>query len=305
MNVRRTQTESMNARQTPHALGALATLRAEPTFARLLLGDFISGIGDWFNTVAVLGLLLKLTGSPLAIGLSLVIRSAPRLLLAPIAGTLADRAPRKVIIVTCDALSAPVAFSFLLVTDATRVWIVWVALTGLVILSSFRDPARTGVIPALVRPEALAGANALTGMSSGSVMLLGAAVGGVVAGWLGPRPAFIINGVSFAFCALLILSVSIPHIKPTARRGLLALREAPEIIRRSPALRILLALAILWPVGGGASNMLLTIYGAQVFHDGDRGVGIFYAAVALGCCSAGSSRRASHSGLRWRWQWPS
>jgi MFS family permease len=273
--------------QKPRGLGALATLRAEPDFARLLLGDFISGIGDWFNTVAVLGLLLRLTGSPLAIGLSLAIRSAPRLLLAPIAGTLADRAPRKVIIVTCDALSALVAFSFLLVTDATRVWMVWTGLTGLVILSAFRGPARTGVIPTLVRPEALAGANALSGMANGSVMLLGAAVGGAVAGWLGPQPAFIINGLSFALCALLILSVPIAHVKPTAKRGLLALREASAIIRRSPALRILLTLAILWPVGGGASNTLLTVYGAQVFHGGDRGIGAFYASVAAGLLIGG------------------
>ncbi len=62
----------------PRATGALATLRTEPAYARLLLGGFISGIGDWFNTVALLGLLLRLTGSPLAVGASLAIWSAPQ-----------------------------------------------------------------------------------------------------------------------------------------------------------------------------------------------------------------------------------
>lgn len=279
----------MSAVQTsaPRATSALATLRAEPAYARLLLGGFISGIGDWFNSVALLGLLLRLTGSPLAVGASLAARSAPRLLLAPLAGALADRAPRKLIVVTCDILSALVALSFLLVTDASRVWIVWVALTALVTLSAFRGPARTGITPALVRPESLAGANALEGMSGGSVMVLGAALGGVVSGWLGPGPAFVINAASFAISAVLTLSVAIPRTPPTRLRGLAALKEAPAIIRRSPSLRLLLALAILWPVGGGATNTLISVYGAQVFHAGDQGIGTLYAAIGVGLLLGG------------------
>ncbi len=283
----------------PRATGALATLRAEPAYARLLLGGFISGIGDWFNTVALLGLLLRLTGSPLAVGASLAVRSAPRLLLAPLAGALADRAPRKLIVVVCDILSALVALSFLLVTDASRVWLVWVALLALVTLSAFRGPARTGVTPALVRPESLAGANALEGMSSGSVMLLGAALGGVVSGWLGPGPAFIINAASFAISAALTLSVAIPRTSPTRSRGLAAALEAPAIIRRSPSLRLLLALAILWPVGGGATNTLISVYGAQVFHAGDQGIGTMYAAIGVGLLLGGlvAPRFAHHPQL--------
>ncbi len=161
---------------TPRATGALATLQAEPAYARLLLGGFISGVGDWFNTVALLGLLLRLTGSPLAVSASLAARTVPGLLLAPLAGLVADRAPRKVIMLVCDILGALVALSFLLVTDASRLWLVWVGLTALMTLGAFRGPARTGVTPALARPESLAGANALEGMSSGSVMLLGAVI---------------------------------------------------------------------------------------------------------------------------------
>jgi predicted MFS family arabinose efflux permease len=292
----------MSAAQTsapPQATGALATLRAEPAYARLLLGGFISGVGDWFNTVALLGLLLRLTGSPLAVGASLAVRTAPQLLLAPLAGVLADRAPRKLIIVVCDILSALLALSFLLVTDASRVWLVWVALTALVALSAFRGPARTGVTPTLVRPESLAGANALEGISSGSVMLLGAALGGVVSGWLGPSPAFVINATSFAISAALTLSVAIPRTPPTQSRGLAALQEAPAIIRRSPSLRLLLALAILWPVGGGATNTLISVYGAQVFHAGDRGIGTLYAAIGVGLLLGGlvAPRFAHHPQL--------
>jgi MFS family permease len=264
------------------SLGALATLRAEPAYARLLLGGFISGIGDWFNTVAILGLLLQLTGSPLAISVSLAIRWAPRVLLAPLTGALADRAPRKVIVVTCDILSTMAALSFLLVTDASRVWIIWVGLAALVVLSAFRGPASVGIIPAVVRPESLAGANALEGVSIGSMTILGAALGGVAATWFGPGPSFIINAASFALSAILTISVAIPRTLASETRGLAALREPLSLIRHSPALRLVFALSFIVPLGAGASQTLTPIYGARVFHAGDQGIGTLYAAIGVG-----------------------
>jgi predicted MFS family arabinose efflux permease len=264
------------------SLGALATLRAEPAYARLLLGGFISGIGDWFNTVAILGLLLRLTDSPLAISVSLAIRWAPHVLLAPLTGALADRAPRKVIVVTCDLLSTLAALSFLLVSDASRIWIVWVGLTALVALSAFRSPASVGIIPAVVRPESLAGANALEGVSIGSMTILGAALGGVAATWFGPRPSFIINAVSFALSAILTVSVAIPRTLPSQTRGLATLREPLSLIRRSPPLQLIVALSIFVPLGAGASQVLTPVYGARVFHAGDQGIGTLYAAIGVG-----------------------
>ncbi|HEX9037482.1 MAG TPA: MFS transporter [Ktedonobacterales bacterium] len=264
------------------SLGAFATLRAEPAYARLLLGGFISGIGDWFNTVAILGLLLRLTGSPLAISVSLAIRWAPRVLLAPLTGALADRAPRKVIVVTCDILSTVAALSFLLVTDASRVWIVWVGLTALVALSAFRGPASVGIIPAVVGPESLAGANALEGMSIGSMTILGAALGGVAATWFGPRPSFIINAVSFALSAILTISVAIPRTLSSETRGLAALQEPLSLIRRSPALKLVFALSFVVPLGAGASQTLTPVYGARVFNAGDQGIGTLFAAIGVG-----------------------
>jgi MFS family permease len=269
------------------SLGALATLRAEPAFARLLLGGFISGIGDWFNTIALLGLLLRLTGSPLAVSVSFAIRWAPPIVLAPLTGALADRAPRKLIVVTCDILSALAALSFLLVSDSSRVWIVWVGLTALVVLSAFREPARTGITPAVVRPESLAGANGLEGMAAGSMALLGAALGGVVSAGLGSNTAFVINSASFALSAILTISVAIPSTPPSQTRGIAALREPLSVIRRSPALQLIFALSVAVPIGAGASQMLLPVYGARVFHAGDQGIGILYATLGLGALLGG------------------
>lgn len=272
--------DQRRARQHP---GALATLRAEPAFARLLLGTFISGVGDWFNTVALLGLALRLTGSPLAVGVTLALRTLPLLILAPLAGTLADRAPRKLMLVGVDLLAAGAALSFLLATSPGRVWVIYAGTLALVILSTLRQPARSAVTPGLVAADSLLAANALEGVADGAVRLLGAALGGLVAGLLGPTPAFLINAASFLLSAALIASVRIPPLaEPTAARGLAALTEVWPLAQRSRALWLLLLLATLWPIGGGAINILLTIYPTQVFHAGDQGIGAMYGAIGVG-----------------------
>jgi predicted MFS family arabinose efflux permease len=115
------------------------------------------------------------------------------------------------------------------------------------------------------------------------VRLLGAALGGVVAGLLGPTPAFLINAASFLLSAALVASVRMPRLAaPTTARGMRTLTEVWPVVRASRALQLLLLLAILWPIGGGALNILLTIYPTQVFHAGDQGIGAMYGAIGVG-----------------------
>jgi MFS family permease len=276
-------------RPASHQRGALATLRAEPAYARLLLGTFISGLGDWFNTVALLGLTLRLTGSPLAVGVTLALRTLPQVALAPLAGTLADRAPRKVILLATDLLAAGVALSFLLATSPASVWVIYAGTLALVILGILRGPARQAITPGMVAPESLLAANALEGVADGSVRLLGAALGGLVAGLLGPTPAFLLNAASFLLSAMLIASVSIPPVlAPSRAHGLRAVSEVWPIVRDSRTLRLLLLLATLWPIGGGAINILLTIFPTLVFHAGDQGIGAMYGAIGVGFLLGGA-----------------
>lgn len=261
----------------------MATLRGEPAFARLLASSFVSGIGDWFNTVALLGLTLRLIGSPLAVGVTLALRTLPQLVLAPLAGALADRAPRKLILIGADLLAAGVALSFLLATTPARVWVIYVGTLALTLLSVMRTPAERSVTKSIVAPESLLAANALESVADGGVRLLGAALGGIVAGMLGPTPAFLINAASFLASAALVASVRIgPLLEPSRARGMGALAEVWPIVRGSRALALVLLLATLWPIGGGALNILLTIYPTQVFHAGDQGIGAMYAAIGVG-----------------------
>lgn len=94
------------------------------------------------STLAVLSLLLTLTGSGLAVGITLALRVFPRLLVGPLAGVLADRLPRKPILLITDFASAALALSFLLATSPNRVWLVYASTVALVCLREFCSGVR-------------------------------------------------------------------------------------------------------------------------------------------------------------------
>src|SRR6187455_1760331 len=100
----------MRTRLAPYA----DLLRRNPAFRRLYAAQLVSFAGDWFATVALLGLALDLSGSAAIASLVLVVQTGGFALMAPLAGALADRVDRKRMLVVADALRVPVCLGFLL-----------------------------------------------------------------------------------------------------------------------------------------------------------------------------------------------
>ncbi len=282
---------------------AWRVLREESGYSRLLLASLISGIGNWFNTTAILSLLLSLTGSGLAVGVTLALRAFPELLIGPFSGVLADRLPRKTILIVADVVNMGLALVFILATSQGRVWVVYVGTVAMVVVGLFRSPARSAIIPNLVQREHLLAANALEGTVDGSVMIIGAVLGGVVSGAFGPTVAFVVNSLSFLASALLILSVRVParnqrlsnasegKSASQRNRGLYgvvdAWREVWPLVQGSRVIVAVLLMAMLWPLGGGMLNTLISVYAFQVYHAGNVGVGVLYGAIGVGIVSGG------------------
>lgn len=265
-------------------------LRQEPQLRRLLTAGFISGIGDWFNSVAVLSLLLTVTGSGLAVGITLALRVLPNLIFGPIAGIVADRVSRKVILITSDLTRAIFALLFLLVTSAEHVWVVYISTLALVICTTFYTPARTSTLSQVVKPNHLLHANALDQTISGSVMVIGSLIGGVVTAVWGVKTAFIFNSLSFLISAA--ITMKIRFITPdndlkskcsdTPRKLKRELYETRKLFLDSKFVQLMVMLSVLWPIGGGAINVLLSVYAFETFKMGNTGVGIFYASLGVG-----------------------
>ncbi len=276
-------------------------LRNNPDFARLYVAQLISFAGDWFATVALLGLALELTGSSAVASLVLVLQTGPFFIVSPIAGILADRFDRRRILIAADVARAVVALGFLLARDASSLWIALVCVALLSAGAAFFEPTSSASLPNLVDSEDLPAANALIGAAWGTMLAVGAALGGVVAGLLGRDAAFLLNGASFAVSAVLIVGIRRsfratrgpsaggasdggPGGRPLTS-GVGSLREAvtetAALVRSSRMIGALLVTKATFGVGMGVV-LLLAIFATDVFRAGDTGIGILFAARGLG-----------------------
>ncbi|HEX2844200.1 MAG TPA: MFS transporter, partial [Candidatus Limnocylindria bacterium] len=107
------------------ATSYLALLRDNPSFTRLYAAQLITFAGEWFATVALLGLVLELTGSAAAASLVLVLQTGGFAAVAPLAGIVADRVDRRRLLVGANVARAPLPLLFLLVGDASQLWLLF------------------------------------------------------------------------------------------------------------------------------------------------------------------------------------
>jgi MFS family permease len=187
--------------------GYISFLRANRNFRRLWYGQIVSQLGDWFASVALFALTLRLTGSGQAVGLLFVAEFLPGALVGPFAGVLIDRLPRKLVMIASDIVRALLVLGLLFVREPADMWIVYVAVVGKVAMSAFFEPARSAILPSVVSRDDLVIANTISGATWSAVLALGAALGGLVAGLLGAEAAFIIDAASFLLSAVLIATV--------------------------------------------------------------------------------------------------
>jgi MFS family permease len=262
----------------------VAVLRENPDFRRIWIGQVGSLLGDWFNQVAILSLLLRLTGSGQAAGIFWVLQMVPMFLMSPFAGRVVDHLPRKLVMIGADVARAAIVLSFLLVDRPGRVWIVYVATVLQMSLSAFFEPARNAVTPRVVKADQLVAANAVTAATWSTIFAAGSAVGGLITALLGERVAFLINSASYLWSAFFVFRAAIPPIEsvphPSERGFLTGLKEALAVPSLLP---VLCAKALLGFAGGMA--LVIAIWGDRVFRIGSTaagGIGVMFAARGIG-----------------------
>jgi MFS family permease len=260
-------------------------LRRNPAFARLYAASLISFAGDWFLQVALYGLVLELTGSPLLTSLVLVAQLLPFTLLSPVGGVLADRLDRRKLMIVSDSVRAVVCLGFLAVNGREDVWLIYVLAGALASLGALFEPAASAAVPNVVDPEDLPAANVLVGSAWGTMLAVGAALGGLVSATLGREAAFLGDGLSFALSAGLLLTVRRRFSEIREREEHPPIRDAVietvRYARRDPRVFALLAVKGGFGFAGGVIS-LLPVFAAQVFGAGDAGIGILLGARGLG-----------------------
>jgi MFS family permease len=239
-------------------------------FRRLFLASVISLGGDWFLFVAITGLILETTGRAIDVGLAILAQQAAFFLASPFAGVLADRLDRRKLMIGCDLVRVAICAAFLLVGPDT-VWLAYPLLAVLSVFSAPFDPASSAAIPNLVDPEDLPTANALSGSLWGTMLAVGAAVGGIVSTVFGRDTAFVINAVSFALSALLLSGIRRPFSEPREDdhdhpKMVAATVEVVHYARRDR--RVFSLISVKGGFGLAAGAALIPVFGVDVFHDG-------------------------------------
>lgn len=286
-----------------------AVFQQEKPYARLFWAGLISGVGDRFHQVAMLGLLLSITGSGAAVGIAFGVRLLPYLLFGPLGGALADRFARKRIMIATDCIRITFALLPLLVKEPSDVWMIYAASFLLASGEAVYTSARMSSIPLLVQPRNLLAVNGLDEAMTGIVLITGSVSGGIVSAVAGVQAAFVLNALSFLVSALLISRMRAARETEEPRNGPVLQPERVEagksagvgddagvpveggareadglrrLVADSPYIGAMLIVFALWPVGGGIFNILLSVYAVQVFHMGDVGIGLFYGALGIG-----------------------
>lgn len=269
-------------------VGYVSLLRRNPAFTRLWIGQLVSNLGDWFNTVAVLALVYDLTHSGLSTGLIIIASTLPAFLLTPYAGAVVDRFDRRKIMIVADVARGVMALGMLLVRSADTIWVLYVFSALLIAFASFFGPAESAALPNLVAADELISANALSSATWGLMLAVGAAVGGVVIAAIGRDAAFVVNSASFFFSAAMVFSIRKSFGEPGHRHGAQDGHSAWQDFRASLGFlwsqpQVLSSVLVKTGIGfAGGIILLLTVFAQDVFMMGAAGVGLLYSARGLG-----------------------
>jgi len=277
---------------TTKPAGYLELLRGNRNFRQLWLGQVVSQMGDWFDTIALYTIILNLTGSGRHIGLLMVARFVPSFVFGSLSGVVADRFNRRTIMIVSDLLRAVVVLGFLLVRRADQLWIIYFLTVLQLAFSTFFEPAKTAVIPSIVSDRELVAANAISSVTWSAMLTLGAAIGGLVTGLFGTDVSFILDGLSFVLSAALIASVRVPKRPPRQKQKLTMNRalgitetiEGARYVKKRPRVLALLLVKPAWGMGGGILT-LLAVFGEKIFpvgHSAATGIGVLFAARGIG-----------------------
>jgi MFS family permease len=193
-------------------VGYLELVRTNASFRYLWFGQIISLLGDWFNLIASASLIAVLTESGLAVGGLFVVRMLAQFFASPVGGVLADRYNRKNLLILTDLLRAFIVLGFLLVRKPDDVWLMYVLTALQLAFSGIFIPTRDSILPDIVTSAELGAANALNSITWSSMLAFGAALGGIVAGEWGLRPAFVIDSLTFFISAMFISRVNYQQI---------------------------------------------------------------------------------------------
>jgi MFS family permease len=256
------------------------------------VGQIVSEIGDHFNNIAVLSLAIQMTHSGTVIAALMLSRAIPAVLAGPLAGILLDRFDRQRIMIASDLVRGFIALGFITAVAYKQIWLLYL-LSGLLMMASpFFTSGRSAILPAIATDNELHTANSLTQTTGWLTLAVGAYFGGTSAAHFGYQVAFIFNSLSFFVSAFCIFRLRSPlgHFRAQHRslnetkvaRPWHEYREGLAYMVQTPLILGIGLIAVGWASGGGAAQVLFTLFSEIVFKRGPEGLGQLWGTAGVG-----------------------
>ena len=277
-------------RSNESSIGYFPLLKQNPSFRNLWYGQVVSELGNWVNSIALYALILQLTGSGMAMAAAMMAKLLPMVIISPFAGVVIDRMDRRTVLIASDILRCFTVLCFLIVESREDLWLVYALTLFEVALTGFFEPARSAILPSIVKKNHLVTANAISGATWSIMLTLGAALGGFVVSLFGVKVAFILDALTYLLSAWFIIKISYPNtkseepIKKNNSSGIKGLLEGGRYLISHP---IVLALALLksgMAIKGGIMT-LIPLFANRLWSDPAAvsvAVGIMFSSRGIG-----------------------
>ncbi|WP_405624517.1 MULTISPECIES: MFS transporter [unclassified Streptomyces] len=268
-----------------HRSSMFSSLRVR-NYRLFFAGQVVSNIGTWMQRIAQDWLVLSLTGSATAVGVTTALQFLPMLLFGLYGGVLVDRLPkRRTLLVTQSAMGvAGIALAVLTLSGHVQVWHVYLAAFAVGLATVVDNPARQSFVSEMVGPGQLQNAVSLNSANFQSARLIGPAVAGLMITGVGTGYAFLFNGLSFVapMVGLLLMRARELHVVERAPRGKGQLREGLQYVAGRPELIWTIALVGFIGTFGFNFPVYLSAFADDVFHAGAGSYSLFNTLMAVG-----------------------
>ncbi|PYS01379.1 MAG: MFS transporter [Acidobacteria bacterium] len=275
-------------------------------FRLFFAGQLTSLVGTWMQTVAQSWLVYRLTGSATLLGVVGFASQIPILILAPIAGAVADTYPRRRSMLAIQTAAMLLAFPLAALTLLNRihVWHIIVLAVLLGFVNAFDIPVRQSFVAEMVGREDLVNAIALNSSMMNGARIIGPAIAGIVVAAVGEGWCFLINGLSYLAVIVGLLFITAGNQPPQEERGsyMEAILEGFRFVLRTRPVRMLLIMIGVVSLMGMPYSVLMPIFADNILNGGAKGLGLLMGFSGVGAL-LGAITLAGRQGIRGLSNW--
>jgi MFS family permease len=258
-------------------------------YRRYFAGQLVSLSGNWMQTVAEVWLILELTGSGVAVGLTTALQFLPILLFGAWGGLLADRFPKRRLLIVTQALMALPALTlfWLSVVGSITPLLVYALVFARGTVNAVDNPTRQSFVIEMVGADRVVNAVSLNSVLVHSARIAGPALAGVLIATVGVQPCFALNALSFGAMIVALWRMDATQLRPSprARHGRGGVWSALRYVRSTPELAVPLALMALVGTFGFNFQVILPLLARFSFDGGASAYAVLLCAMGVGSVS--------------------